>query len=367
MKFQGDIMAKKILFAAQNMTMGGIQTSLLNLLKKIEKSYEIDLFVFGEGDLLSSVPENVKIIKGKTLLRLAATPFKDVLKSKKPTDIFLRCAIMVYVRLIGSDKFYSQLFKREKPAGKYDCAISYFNDVPGAYFNRGTNLFVKNFVKADEKVAWIHNDPMKMGFNKDECEAIYEDFDAIYCVSGAVKTNFDLLCPKLSEKTKVCYNFFDEETINKRAEEFMPYEKEFFNIVTVARIDNVQKRINGIVNVAKRLKDDGVKNFRWYIVGGGKDLSENEKLRARLGVEDCVIFTGEKQNPYPYIKNADIFALYSAYEGHPMVVGEAIVLKTSVLTTNYAAAKEQLGENYGTVCSDDESFYIALKEKINSR
>lgn len=367
MNFQGDFMSKKILFAAQNMTMGGIQTSLINLLKKIEKSYEIDLFVFGEGDLLESIPDSVNIIKGKTLLRLAATPFKDVLKKKNPIDIFLRCAIMVYVRLIGSDKFYRQLFKKQKFTGKYDCAISYFNDVPGAYFNQGTNLFVKSFVKADEKVAWIHNDPVKMGFDKNSCEALYENFDAIYCVSGAVKTNFDLLCPKLKDKTKVCYNFFDEENILKRAEEFSPFNNDVFNIVTVARIDNVQKRIDGIVNVVKRLTDDGVHNFCWYIVGGGKDLPENEKLAKELGVEKYIKFVGEKPNPYPYMKNADVFALYSAYEGHPMVVGEAIVLKTPVLTTNYAAAKEQVGDKFGNVCYSDESFYHMLKEKINGR
>ena len=360
-------MAEKILFVAQNMMVGGIQTSLINLLKKIEKSYEIDLFVFGEGDLLANIPESVHVIKGKTLLRLAATPFKDVLKKKFLPDIFLRCAIMVYVRLIGSDAFYGKLFKKQLLSDKYDCAVSYFNDVPGAYFNRGTNLFVKNFVNADKKVAWIHNDPVKMGFDGDDCEALYADFDDIYCVSGAVKANFDLLCPALREKTRICYNFFDEERISKRADEFMPYDKDYFNLVTVARIDNVQKRIDGIVNVVKRLKDDDVKSFRWYIVGGGDDLPVNKKLAKELGVENLVIFTGEQSNPYPYIKNADVFALYSAYEGHPMVVGEAIVLKTPVLTTNYAAADEQVGEKYGTVCRTDEDFYEVLKEKINGR
>lgn len=360
-------MAEKILFVAQNMMVGGIQTSLINLLKKIEKSYEIDLFVFGEGDLLANIPEGVRVIKGKTLLRLAATPFKDVIRKKFLPDIFLRCAIMVYVRIIGSDKFYTKLFKKQIPKDKYDCAISYFNDVPGAYFNRGTNLFVKSFVNAKEKVAWIHNDPVKMGFDKNSCEALYADFDRIYCVSGAVKTNFDLLCPALSDKTHVCYNFFDEEHILSRSEEFMPYDKAYFNIVTVARIDNIQKRIDGIVKLIRRLKDEGVKSFRWYIVGGGDDLAGNKKLAKDLGVDGEVIFTGEQENPYPYMKNADLFALYSAYEGHPMVVGEAIVLKVPVLTTSYAAAMEQVGEKYGTVCPTDESFYEALKAKINGR
>ena len=76
---------KKVLFVARNLEMGGIQTSLLNLLKKIAKNdeYSINLFVFGRGELLSRVPENVSVIHGKKTLSLMSTSFAEVKKKQK--------------------------------------------------------------------------------------------------------------------------------------------------------------------------------------------------------------------------------------------------------------------------------------------
>ena len=82
-------MKKKILFVAQNMVVGGIQTSLLNLLIHLDKEhrdeYDIDLFTFGKGDFLAFVPDSINVIYGKKLLNLASTPLALVLKSKKIT------------------------------------------------------------------------------------------------------------------------------------------------------------------------------------------------------------------------------------------------------------------------------------------
>ena len=82
---------------------------------------------------------------------------------------------------------------------------------------------------------------------------------------------------------------------------------------------------------------------------------------------DWICFEGEKTNPFPYIKHADLFALYSAYEGFPMVIGEAQALDTFILTTNYAAAKEQITPEQGIIAEDDEQFYQELKRLILCR
>lgn len=361
-------MKKKILFAAQNLAVGGIQTSLINLLIHLDKEhcdeYEIDLFTFGKGEFLPFVPENVNVICGNTLLGLASTPFMSVVESRKITDIFLRILLMLYVRIVGSDAFYRTVLEKHRTKKEYEVAISYFNDAPNNYFNRGTNLYVSDFTHAGKKVAWIHNDPIEMGFSKDHCIKTYKSFDKIYCVSGAVKEKFDLLLPEYKDKTEVFYNIFCPELIKKRSEEFVPFEKRGFNIVTVCRVDNFQKRVDGIVRLAGRLKDDGVEGFKWRIVGGGPDLKGNKKLARELGVEDVVEFIGETINPYPYIKNSDLFALYSAFEGHPMVIGETQVLGVKIITTNYAAAKEQINEDQGIICENDEVFYETIKRLI---
>ena len=143
-----------------------------------------------------------------------------------------------------------------------------------------------------------------------------------------------------------------------------PYPAGNFHIVTAARIDNVQKRIDGIIKLCARLKSEGITQFQWHIVGNGPDLPGNQQLANELGVAELIRFEGEQINPFPYIKNADLFALYSAYEGFPMVIGEAQALDTFILTTNYAAAKEQISPEQGIIAEDDEEFYQELKRLI---
>jgi hypothetical protein len=47
-----------------------------------------------------------------------------------------------------------------------------------------------------------------------------------------------------------------------------------------------------------------------------------------------------------------------------MVIGEAQALDTFVLTTNYAAAKEQILPEQGIIAESDEQFYQELKRLI---
>lgn len=358
---------KKILFAAQNMYIGGVQTSLVNLLYNIKDNdeYDIDMFIFGDGPLMEQIPANVKVTQGNMLLRLSATPFAEVIKSRKLPDIILRIFLIIYVRIKGSEAFYTKMLEKHKCSEKYDSAISYFTDVPDSYFNKGTNLYVSDYVKADEKLAWIHNDPILGEFNKEHCEKIYKSFDRIVCVSGAVKSKFDEWLPQYKNKTEVIYNTFKTEEIIEKAKCYTPdFDRNKVNIVTVSRIDNKQKRIDDMVRLCRRFKDEGITNFCWRMIGAGPDMTPDSELAKELEVLDVVSFEGEKINPYPYIKNSDLFALYSAYEGYPMVIGETLILGVPILSKEYAAAFEQIPHDKGYIAKSDEEFYLKLKEYI---
>ena len=364
-------MRQRILFVAQNMDVGGIQTSLVNLLKHIDRQYpdeyEISLFSFGKGVLLNKIPNSVSVKLGNRFLQLSAEPFFSVWKRKNPADILLRILLMLYVRLGGSERFYRKQFRKCMPSAQYDAAVSYFNDVPGNYFNQGTNLFVSEFVRAKEKLAWIHPDPIRANFDAAYCRRIYKDFDRIVCDSRAVEANFHKLVPEYAKKTEVIYNFIPADEIRELAQTASPYSAETCNVVTVGRVDNASKRMDGIVRVCARLKSEGITRFRWHIVGDGPDLPGNRKLAQELGVAELICFVGEKTNPFPYIRHADLFALYSAYEGFPMVIGEAQTLGTYILTTNYAAAKEQILPEQGMIAENDEEFYQELRRLILCR
>ena len=361
-------MKQKVLFVAQKMAVGGIASALVNLLELMCRTqgdeYEITLFTFSGGALLERIPSAVKVEVGGRGLRVISSSIRDVLKSRNVADIVARLWYMAYAKVFGSDKVYRRLLKRCKDKTDYDFAISYFNDVTTARFSRGGNMYVSDYVNARSKIGWIHTDPELCRFDGEYCRNIYKNFDKIYCVSKGVKDKFDKLVPEYVDRTEVFYNVFPEDEIVSRAVEFVPFEKCGCDIVTVGRIDNATKRIDGIVRLCKRLKDEGVSGFKWRIVGDGPDLNGNTALAEELGVLDVLEFVGEAKNPYPYIKNSDIFGLFSAYEGFPMVIGEALILGTTIVTTEYAAAKEQIMSQQGKICKDDEAFYQTLKGMI---
>ena len=355
---------KEILFAAQNLNIGGVQKAFVNYLKKLSESgeYEISVFAFTGGMLSEKLPKNIKTEYGGRLLGLSAQSFGDIRKNGSVFDIFLRMLITVFAKTIGIKRFYRLCFKKRNK--KYDIAVSYFTDIPAGVFNKGTNLYISDFVNAGEKYAFIHTDPVFGGFDKEYCRRIYEPFDKIICVSDAVRKKFNAFLPEYADKTKTQHNVFDEKEIKELAQAYEPFEKSKFDIVTVARIDNASKRIDGIINICYQIKRLGLTNFKWRIVGYGPDMKRNIELAKKLGVEDIVIFEGEKTNPYPYIYNSDLFALFSAYEGYPLVIGEALILKTPVLTTNYAAAKEQIPKDRGIIAESDGEFLKLLAALI---
>ena len=364
-------MKKQLLIVVQNLTVGGITSSLINFINYLNEKYpdelDIDLFTFSSLKQTHNIPKNINITHGNKSLELSATSFFDVLKSKNIVNVFIRIIIMLYVRLVGSEAFYDKILKKHINTKEYDVAISYSNDVPGDYFNQGTNRYVADFTKANEKFAWIHTDPIKMGFDKEHCEKVYKKYNRIICVSDAVKKSFNSLFPIFSDKTEVFYNVFDKKHILNQAVEYVPFDDTgCFNIVTVCRIDNETKRVDGIVRLCDRLKKDGLINFKWRIVGDGPSLKPNIRLAKKMNVLDVLEFVGEKKNPYPYILHSDLFALYSAYEGHPMVIGEAIAADTYILTTNYAAAGEQIDSDHGTIALSDEDFYQKIRELIKN-
>ena len=358
---------KKLLFVGQNLCVGGVQTAFINHLKKLSKNsqYDITVYLFSKGKLLDQLPQNIKIIEGSKMLQLISLPYDDVKQTKNVIKIMLRAGAVIIANWIGVETFYRMCFR--KLPFKYDIAASYFTDGLNGTFNRGTNLFVSEYVDADEKLTWIHNDPILARFDQEYCRKLYKPFDRIVCVSDAVREKFDLFLPEYKNKTITFHNVFDEEQIERLSKELVPFEKSNYDIVTVAREDNLQKRIDGIIKICRKLKDEAISDFKWRVIGGGPSLEPNKELAKMLNVDDVIVLEGEKTNPYPYIFMSDLFALYSAFEGFPMVIGETMILNTPILTTNYAAAKEQIPSDKGIIASNDEEFYQILKELLTTR
>lgn len=72
-------------------------------------------------------------------------------------------------------------------------------------------------------------------------------------------------------------------------------------------------------------------NLKLVIVGEGPLKSELEAKARSLGIADQVFFAGKRRNPYPWMKQAELFVLASEYEGLGIVLTEAMACGTPIL------------------------------------
>jgi glycosyltransferase involved in cell wall biosynthesis len=70
------------------------------------------------------------------------------------------------------------------------------------------------------------------------------------------------------------------------------------------------------------------------IVGDGQDRPMLDKLVKELGLGQKVIFAGQKENPFPWMKHARAFVLSSIYEGFGLVLAESMACGTQVVAVD---------------------------------
>ncbi|RLA02940.1 MAG: glycosyltransferase, partial [Gammaproteobacteria bacterium] len=86
----------------------------------------------------------------------------------------------------------------------------------------------------------------------------------------------------------------------------------------------VQKDFATLINAFALLRR--TRPCRLILLGQGRKEKRLIKLCQQLGIEGDVLFPGFSDNPYPWLKRADLFVLSSLWEGSPNVLTEALAL-----------------------------------------
>lgn len=153
-------------------------------------------------------------------------------------------------------------------------------------------------------------------------------------------------------KIRLMYNSYDfDEIIEKSKSKQNVFMKEYFNIVMVGRID-INKNQILLIEAAKFLKKEK-KNIKINIIGIGEEEEHLKAVVKENKLEEYVEFIGYKENPYPYIKQADIFCLTSLSEGFPTVLVESMILKVPIISTNVSGVEEIGNKKYISIISND--------------
>lgn len=342
---------KKIFIVHSNMEIGGAETSLLGLLKSIDyDNYKVDLLLLNPvGELMEMIPNQVKILREYSEYKDLLIPIKDVIKNRKIKVAIgrLRGKLKASIEnkklnnigdLCYLTKEYSHKYAiKDLPniRGEYDLGISFIDP----------HYILQKKVNAKVKLGWLHTDFNRLNVNREEDFKMWNGCDYIVSVSDSCKNAFDNKYPELKDKSIVIENILPLEYVKKQANNIdvsneILKEDNVINICSVGRFSE-QKNFDNVPNIVKKIISLGYK-VRWYLIGyGSEELLIKIKIREE-GVLDNVIILGKKQNPYPYIKECDIYVQPSRYEGKAVTVREAQMLNKIVVITRFATSDSQL-------------------------
>ena len=229
--------------------------------------------------------------------------------------------------------------------------------------------FILNKVKAKRKAQWIHFDVTKIGFNKKFAEKNYKKFDKIFVVSEEGREKLINLIPDLNNKVEVFFNIMSCNLIENMSKNEKGFNDSFngVRILTVGRLSR-EKGQDLTINALARLKNDGY-NIKWYCIGDGHEKDNYKQIIKNLNIENDYILLGPKLNPYPFMKQCDIYVQPSRHEGYCITLGEARCFDNPIVTTNFTGANEQIkNEITGLVCNiSEDGIYNAIKRLLDEK
>ena len=245
----------------------------------------------------------------------------------------------------------------------YDYVIAYHMNT-----NEDT-VFALEKVNARRRILWIHGRKTYLEKTIRFFKKLYSKADQIVAVSKDTEDRFVRIFPELADKTTTIHNFYDFDAIYSKANESIEGLKSNGEtvIVSTGRLSK-EKGFDRVPAVTRKLVDDGY-SIRWYIVGDGDQKDSIASAIKELGLEDHVILTGFIANPYPYVKQCDIYVQPSYTEGFCTSTMEAKILRRPVVTTDVPGMNEQFVNEYDglIVESSVDGLYQGIKRMIDDK
>lgn len=349
---------KKVLIVSFDMGIGGVERSLVNMLDNFDyKNYGVDLMLYRhQGEFLDMIPKEVNLLEEKEGYNSFGDPLDKVIKDGK----YALASARIKAKLMSTG---TKLIKKIDEIGYYQDQLAnkysnkYLDSLEKEYDTAISYVWPHDMVaykvNAKKKIAWIHTDYSTIYVDRKIDLELWNKFDYIVSISQDCTDAFVKMYPSLKEKIVLVENIRAPKFISKMANEKCEdmIDSEDIKLLTVGRLCN-QKAIDNAIKAMKVLRDKGVNNVKWYVVGYGPDEAMLKKLIKENKLEDRFFLLGKKTNPYPYMKKCDIYIQPSRYEGKAVTVIEAQMLGKPVLITNYPTAKSQIKHNVDGYITD---------------
>ena len=285
-----------VIFILPDLETGGaerIVTTIANHLNRDRFEPKI-LLLRKKGGYLNLVKKDVEIIDINTeRIRHSLKPILAEIYKRKPDIVFSG---------FGEVNAYLSLFIKLFPRTKF--------------IARETNVVTQHVTR--KEIKFFYN------FYNNYHRIIAQSDDMMRDLTG----NFRIKSSKITKiNNPVDFDFIDEKLAISCKPESFKYN--YKNVVAIGNL-SARKGFDNLLKVFSRLKNE---NILLHILGDGQDREILHQMKDFLGLKN-VVFHGRQDNPYQFLKYADLFILSSRYEGFPNVLLEAGACGTYSLANN---------------------------------
>ncbi|SFC99731.1 Glycosyltransferase involved in cell wall bisynthesis [Bacillus sp. 491mf] len=365
-------MKKNLLFVMNNLTCGGAEKSLISLLETIDYSlYNVDLFLFKhEGIFINKLPKEVRLLQGPMNYKYFDMPIKkslmELIKKRDFKTSFYRMVLGYLAKTENNGAIIEQ--KVWKYMSRSIDEINKEYDAVIGFQEKNPIYFCVDKVKANRKIGWIHTDYNKLGIDFRKEKVYFGQLDYIVTVSeelvNILKSNF----PEYEEKFVCIHNIVSSKMIRKMSLEQVEFKTEgdkSISLISVGRLAK-EKGLDISLEAVDRLVKKGY-DIKWYLIGEGNVRKELERSIKERKLEERIILLGLKENPYPYIRQSDIYIQTSRYEGKSISIDEAKILAKPIVITNFETADNHIKNHIDGLIAEMDSISVAdhLEKLIN--
>ena len=307
---------KKVLFIVPSLSKGGAERVVSNLSKGLSDEWEKYIAVFDgsridydyEGELIEMdvSSETNRILRD-------CRGLKELKKIKEEIDPAVSVSFLPEPNLIN----ILSRRKDEKTVISVRNMLSRTVEQPGLPYSFLSKIMIKS---------------------------LYNKANKIVALSRGVKHDLIENFKAEEEKVEVIYNPCDVEEIKKISKEEIPdEERDIFENPTVINVASLteQKGHWRLLRSFKKVKNE-VPDSQLVILGEGELEEDLKQLTKDLEIKNNVHFLGFKDNPFKYMKQSDVFALSSIFEGLGNVIIEALACETPVVSTDCKSGPREI-------------------------
>ena len=350
----------RVAVVVRSLTFGGMEKVAISLSEAFDKEgHESHLIYFNETANKLPAPKDVHLhsFELKQSMKQSYLGLGYLWKIiSQLLNIVIRNSYFVWSGLLMGHLFKKKLRHLEKEVGAFDLIIF-----------RGQGTFEMIWPVHDDRFVFVNESLLyknKYHFLQKIYAKLLFTKRNIVSISSGVEESFTNIQTSLNIpilKHARITNPIDKEATKNLANESIQVPKNPY-IVSAGRFHPI-KNFPLLIEAYAYAKEHLNLTLDLIILGEGQERKSIEETIQKLSLETCVHLPGYIENPYPWIKHAELFVLTSKIEGLGMVLLESMVCGTDIVATDSPGGiKDFMTDALSThICQADK---VILAKKI---